>query len=314
MAQAEHDHERDASGHSHSHDHAHGPARFDRAFAIGVALNVGFVAVEAVYGVFANSLALLADAGHNLSDVAGLLLAWGAAWLGRRQPTAKRTYGYGRTTILAALANATLLLVAIGAIGWEAIRRFQDPQPVQGTTVMVVAAIGIVVNGATALLFMRGREGDINVRGAFVHMAADAAVSAAVVAAGLVIVFTHWLWLDPVVSLVVVMVVAIGTWGLLKDSVALAIDSVPTGIDPDEVSGFLSGLPAVTGVHDLHIWPLSTTLTALTAHLVRSDDHVDDAFTAEVSAELKRRFGIAHATLQLETGRIACHLEPAHVV
>lgn len=281
---------------------------------MGVALNLGFVAIEAVYGVLANSLALLADAGHNLSDVAGLLLAWGAAWLGRRRPTTKRTYGYGQTTILAAVSNAMLLLVAIGAIGWEAVRRFQDPQPVQGTTVMVVAAVGIAINGVTALLFMRGRKGDINVRAAFLHMAADAAVSAGVVVAGLVILLTRWLWLDPVASLVIVVVVAAGTWGLLKDSIALAIDSVPAGIDPDEVTTFLRSLPGVTAVHDLHIWPLSTTLTALTAHLVRDDPRVDDAFTAEVAAELRRRFGIGHATVQLETGEVPCHLEPAHVV
>ncbi len=318
---AKHQHDHDHADHAHEgngagagHSHSHAPASFDRAFAIGVALNVGFVAIEATYGVIANSLALLADAGHNLSDVAGLLLAWGAVWLGRRAPTSKRTYGFGRTSILAALANAVLLLVAIGAIAWEAIRRFEAPQPVEGGTVMVVAAIGIVINTATALLFMRGRKGDINIRGAFLHMAADAGVSAGVVVAGLMITMTGWLWLDPVVSLVIVFVIALGTWGLLKDSVAMAIDAVPPGIDRDEVFAHLQGLDGVKEVHDLHIWPLSTTSTALTVHLVRSDDRIDDAFTAEVADALKDRFGIGHATIQFETGRLACDLEPDHVV
>jgi cobalt-zinc-cadmium efflux system protein len=309
-----HDHDSHAHAAGHGHGHAHASASYDRAFAIGVALNVGFVAIEATYGIIAHSLALLADAGHNLSDVAGLLLAWGAVWLGRRAPTAKRTYGFGRTSILAALGNAVLLLVAIGAIAWEAIRRFEAPQPVEGGTVMVVAAIGIVINTATALLFMRGRKGDINIRGAFLHMAADAGVSAGVVVAGLVITITGWLWLDPVVSLAIVLVIALGTWGLLKDSVAMAIDAVPPGIDRDEVFAHLQGLEGVTEVHDLHVWPLSTTSTALTVHLVRSDDRIDDAFTAKVTQGLKDRFGIGHATIQLETGQIACDLEPDHVV
>lgn len=309
-----HDHDHGLPGHAHGHGHSHAPASFDRAFAIGVGLNIAFVTIEAVFGVLSNSLALLADAGHNLSDVAGLLLAWAAAWLGRRRPTARRTYGFGRTSILAALANAGLLLVAIGAIAWEAIRRFESPQPVEGGTVMAVAAVGIVINGATAMLFMRGRKSDINVRGAFLHMAADAAVSAGVVVAGLVILNTGWLWLDPVVSLVIVAVIALGTWGLLKDSVALAIDTVPAGIDRDEVEAHLRSLPTVTDVHDLHIWPLSTTSTALTAHLVRESDQVDDVLTAKISADMKARFGIAHVTVQFETGAIACHLEPDHVV
>ncbi|MBT9470802.1 MAG: cation transporter [Phenylobacterium sp.] len=312
------DHDHSSHGHDHGqgagHGHTHAPANFDRAFAIGVALNLGFVAVEAAYGVIANSLALLADAGHNLSDVAGLLLAWGAAWLSRRAPTATRTYGYGRTSILAALANAVLLLVAIGAIGWEAVRRFASPQPVEGGTVMAVAAIGIAVNTATALLFMRGRKGDINIRGAFLHMAADAGVSAGVVLAGLAIVYTEWLWLDPVVSLAIVVVIAIGTWGLLKDSVAMAIDSVPAGIDRDAVEAHLQALPGVQQLHDLHIWPLSTTSTALTVHLVCADARIDDALTAKIAADLKKRFGIAHATIQFETGEESCHLEPDHVV
>lgn len=235
-------------------------------------------------------------------------------WLGRRAPTAKRTYGFGRTSILAALANAVLLLVAIGAIAWEAIHRFQSPQPVEGGTVMVVAAIGIVINTATALLFMRGRKGDINIRGAFLHMAADAGVSAGVVVAGLVITFTGWLWLDPVVSLGIVVVIALGTWGLLKDSVSMAIDAVPDGIERDEVFAHFQGLDGVKEVHDLHIWPLSTTSTALTVHLVRADDRIDDALTARIADELKTRFKIGHATIQFETGNAPCELEPDHIV
>jgi cobalt-zinc-cadmium efflux system protein len=313
-------HDHDHSGHDHrghahrGHGHSHAPANFDRAFAIGVALNVGFVVVEAAYGILSNSLALLADAGHNLGDVAGLLLAWGAAWLSRRAPTAKRTYGYGRTSILAALANAVLLLVAIGAIGWEAVQRFAHPEPVQGLTVMIVAAIGIAVNGGTALLFMRGRKGDINIRGAFLHMASDAGISAGVVVAGLVMMLTGWLWLDPVVSLLLVAVVALGTWGLLKDSVALAIDEVPSGISRDAVYAHLQALGGVTDVHDLHIWPLSTTSTALTVHLVCEGDRIDDDLTGRIVEQLKARFKIDHATIQFETGRLDCHLEPDHVV
>lgn len=306
----------DHSGHKHGgHDHAHAPARFDRAFAIGVGLNTAFVVIEAVYGLLANSLALLADAGHNLSDVAGLLLAWGAAWLGRRRPTAERTYGYGRTSILAALSNAVLLLVALGAVGWEAIHRFETPQPMQGLTVMVVAGIGIIINTVTALMFLRGREEDINIRGAFLHMAADAGISAGVVVAALVFLRTGWLWLDPVVSLAIVAVVAVGTWGLLKDSAAMAIDAVPPGIETDDVADHLRGLAGVEDVHDLHIWPLSTTSTALTAHLVLTSDRVDDAFTSAAAQSLKARFGIDHVTLQYETGEgPPCALEPDHVV
>ena len=306
-------------GHGHAdagagHGHAHAPANFDRAFAVGIALNLGFVVLEATYGVIANSLALLADAGHNLSDVAGLVLAWGAAWLGRRRPTATRTYGYGRTSILAALANAVLLLVAIGAIAWEAIYRFSTPQPVQAGTVMAVAAVGIAVNAATALLFMRGRKADLNIRGAFLHMAADAGVSLGVVLAGLTISLTGWLWLDPVASLLIVIVIALGTWGLLKDSAAMAIDAVPSGIDRDQVFAHLRQLPGVTDVHDLHIWPLSTTATALTVHLVREEAQIDDALTAQIVEQMRLRFGIHHSTIQFETGRLICDLEPDHVV
>ncbi len=313
----DHHHHDDHHGHdhhSHHHDHSHVPANFDLAFGVGVVLNIGFVGVEATYGVLANSLALLADAGHNLSDVAGLLLAWGAAWLSRRPPTGQRTYGFGRTSILAALANGMLLMLAIGAIGWEAVQRFGAPEPIQSRTVMVVAAIGIVINGLTALMFLRGRKDDINLRGAFLHMASDAGISAGVVVAGLVMGLTGWLWLDPVVSLVLVGVVALGTWDLLKDSAAMAIDQVPRGISRDEVHAYLSGLEGVTSVHDLHIWPLSTTSTALSAHLVCADDHINDTLTARIGEALKTRFKIDHPTLQFETGANPCPFEPDHVV
>lgn len=305
-----HDHD-DASGHG-SHGHNHAPADFGSGFAIGIALNVGFVIAEAVFGVRAHSLALLADAGHNLSDVLGLLLAWGAAVLARRLPTPRHTYGFRSSSILAALFNAVLLLVAVGGIAWEAIGRFQNPSPVSGGTVIWVAAAGIVVNGATALLFMSGRKGDLNIRGAFLHMAADAGVSLGVVIAGMVLLATRLLWIDPLVSLVIVAVILWGTWGLLKDSVNLALAAVPEGIDVAAVRTYLQGLPAVKEVHDLHIWAMSTTETALTAHLVRTDPECDDAMLAKAAHELQERFGIEHTTLQLETGSAAhpCRLAP----
>jgi cobalt-zinc-cadmium efflux system protein len=309
-----HDHDHD---HGHGrHGHSHAPASFDRAFAVGVVLNTAFVVVEAGFGLLSHSLALLADAGHNLSDVAGLLLAWGAVWLARRQPTATKTYGYGRTTILAALANAVLLSAAVGAIAWEAVGRFSAPQAVHTGPMMAVAAVGIAINTGTALMFMRGRKSDINVRGAFLHMAADAGVSAGVVLAALAIQFTGWLWLDPAASLVIAAVIALGTWGLLKDSLAMAIDAVPPGIDPGAVETHLRSLDGVVEVHDLHIWPISTTATALTVHLVQAHDRIDDDFTARLCRDLQERFGIGHATVQFETGRGAhpCALEPDHVV
>ncbi|MGN6699615.1 MAG: cation diffusion facilitator family transporter [Thermomicrobiales bacterium] len=294
-----------AHGHQH-HGHSHGPASYGRAFAIGMALNIGFVIIEAVYGKLAGSLALVADAGHNLSDVLGLGLAWGAAVLAQRRPTARRTYGLRRTSILAALANAIILLVAVGGIAWEAIRRLQTPDHVGGVTVIWVAAIGIVVNIGTALLFLRGRHTDLNIRGAFLHMAADAAVSLGVVLAGIAIVLTGQGWIDPAVSLAIVVVILAGTWGLLRDSVNLALDAVPEQIDVAAVESYLRALPQVQDVHDLHIWAMSTTETALTAHLVRPASALDDGLLARASAELHDRFGIEHATLQVETG------DPAH--
>lgn len=293
--------------HDHGHGgHNHAPANFGKAFAIGIALNLGFVIVEAVYGRLSHSLALVADAGHNLSDVLGLFLAWGASVLAQHGPTLRRTYGLRRTSILAALTNAIVLLIAIGAIAWEAVQRLAHPTEVAGKTVIVVAAVGIVINGVTALLFMSGRKGDLNIRGAFAHMAADAGVSAGVVIAGVVILFTDWRWLDPVVSLGISVVIVLGTWSLLRDSVNLALDAVPEGIDLAAVQDYLVNLPAVTEVHDLHVWGMSTTETALTAHLVIPDAAFTDERLSRVCGELHDRFGIEHATLQIEQG------DPAH--
>ncbi len=326
---ASHDHDHDAGsheedvhdGHEHGHHHggpghSHAPANFGKAFAIGTALNLGFVVVQVVFGLFAHSLALLADAGHNLGDVFGLVLAWWASHLVKTRPTERRTYGFGRSSILAALANAVFLLVACGGITWEAIRRFGDPTPVAGGTVMWVAALGIAINAGTALLFMSGRKGDLNVRGAFLHMTADAAVSAGVVVAGVVILYTGWHWLDPVTSLLINAVIVWGTWGLLRDSTNLALDAVPVGIEPAKVRVYLEALPSVTAVHDLHIWGLSTTETALTVHLVKPDAEIDDGLLARVGAELREKFGIGHATVQLERGDAAhpCRFAPDHVV
>ena len=315
-----HDHshdDHDPHHHDHGgHGHSHAPADFGRAFAIGTALNVGFVVLQVVFGLLAHSLALLADAGHNLGDVLGLLLAWWASRLVKSRPTARRTYGLGRSSVLAALANAVFLLVAVGGITWEAVRRFRDPTPVAGGTVMWVAAAGIVINAATALLFMRGREGDLNVRGAFLHMAADALVSAGVVVAGAVIFWTGWQWLDPLTSLIINAVIVWGTWGLLRDAANLALDAVPPGIDMAAVRRYLETLPGVREVHDLHVWALSTTQTALTAHLVRPGVGPDDALLAHVCEELKEDFQIAHATIQVEHGDAAhpCRLADEHVV
>ena len=296
-----------------SDEHHHGPVEFNRAFAIGIALNTGFVAVEAFYGWKVDSLALLADAGHNLSDVVGLVLAWGGVLAGRIRPNARHTYGWKRASILAAFANALLLLVAMGSLAWEAIGRLSHPSPVQGSTIMAVAGIGIVINTATALLFMKGREHDLNIRGAFLHMAADAVVSAGVVISGLAIMLTGMHWIDPVVSLIIAVVILVSTWGLLRDSVNLAMDHVPESINVEVVRTYLTGLPGVTEVHDLHIWALSTTEIALTVHLVRPSAGTDDALLERVGSELQKRFGIGHATLQVEDGA-PCALAPLDVV
>jgi cobalt-zinc-cadmium efflux system protein len=298
--------------HHHDHDHRHGhhhhaPASFGRAFAIGIALNTAFVAVEAVYGILAGSMALLADAGHNLSDVLSLAVAWAASVLAARPPSARFTYGYKSSSILAALFNAALLMIALGAILVETIHRLIAPQPVAAGPVMVVAAIGIAINTATALLFLRGREHDINIRGAYLHMASDAAVSAGVVAAGVLISVTGAWWIDPVTSLVIVGVIAWGTWGLAKDSLKMGLHGVPASVDGHAVGHHLKALPGVSAVHDLHIWPMSTTETAMTAHLVMPAGHPGDAFLTSLAHTLEHDFGICHATVQIETTDHAGH-------
>src|SRR5919199_1819547 len=288
-------------GHGH-HGHSQAPSNYNRAFIVGITLNVGFVAIEALFGFLSNSLALLTDAGHNLSDVLGLVVAWLAFWLGSRRPTQRYTCGFRRSSILAALLNACFLLVAMGAIAWEAIQRFSSPPPVNGTTVIGVALVGIVINGITALMFMSGREKDLNIKGVFLHMAADALVSLGVVLAGIAILTTGWLWFDSVISLIIVVVIVAGTWNLLRDSINLALDAVPPGIELFAVRTYLEELPGVVGVHDLHIWAMSTTETALTAHVVMLTGNPGDAFLSRISMELHDKFGIEHTTIQVETG------------
>ena len=303
------------AGHSHDHAHSHAPESFDRAFAIGIVLNTAFVMVEAGAGFWYGSMALVADAGHNLSDVLSLLIAWAASAAARRPPSERFTYGLKSSSILAAMANAALLLVALGAIAIETFRRLFDPAPVEPGAIMIVAGIGIVINTATALMFMRGRKQDLNIRGAYLHMAADAAVSAGVVIAGLLIALTGWLWVDPVAGLVIVAIIAVGTWGLLKDSVKMALLAVPDSIDMPRVREFLAGLPGVAAVHDLHIWPMSTTETALTAHLVMPEGHPGDIFLHDLAHRLDHDFGIHHSTLQVELSPDAgCALERADTV
>jgi cobalt-zinc-cadmium efflux system protein len=296
--------------HSHAHvqdrpqAHSHAPADFGRAFAIAIALNVGFVVAEAVFGFIANSMALLSDAGHNLSDVLGLVVAWAGAVMARRAASPRFTYGLKKAPILAALANSLFLLIAVGAIGAEAIRRLFHPSVTEGGTVMIVAAIGILINGVTALMFARGRENDLNIRGAYLHMAADAAVSAAVVFAGLVILWTGQQWVDPVMSLAVAVVILWGSIGLMKESVWMSLAGVPSGIDVDVVAAELARLKGVDTVHDLHVWPLSTTETALTAHLVAPDVASTDALLEAARTMLHERFRIEHCTLQIERSHL----------
>ncbi len=313
-----HDHDYDHS-HHHGHDHGghhHAPASFGRAFAIGITLNLAYVGAEAFYGVIAHSLALLADAGHNLGDVLGLATAWTAAHLGKRLPSSRFTYGLGRTSVMAALGNAVALLVITGGIASESIRRLMEPEPTGGVTIMVVAAVGILVNGITALLFMAGSKGDLNIRGAFLHMASDALVSLGVVVSGAIIRYTGWYWLDPAVSLVVSGVIVAGTWSLLRDSVKLSLDAVPPGVDRGAVQRYLAALPQVIEVHDLHIWGLSTTEIALTAHLICDDVRAGEALLPEICAEIREDFGIGHVTIQIETPAVAglCALRPDDVV
>jgi cobalt-zinc-cadmium efflux system protein len=307
-------------GHEHHHHRhqAEAAAGMGAVFAFGVALNLGFVLVEAAFGVIGHSVALIADAGHNLGDVLGLAIAWGAAALARRRPSHRYTYGLRSSSILAALFNAIVLLIAVGAIAVEAVNRFAAPQPVATGTVMVVAAIGIVVNGATALLLRRGHHHhlDANVRAAFLHAAADAGVSLGVVLTAALVLATGWLWLDPAASLVVALIIVAGTWRLLRDAVNMALDAVPPGIDPLAVRDHLAAFAGVCAVHDLHIWPMSTTETALTCHLVIPAGHPGDDALAVLAAELNARFGIEHTTIQVETGDPdhPCRLGPDHVV
>jgi cobalt-zinc-cadmium efflux system protein len=286
-----------------------------RVFAIGVALNSAFVAAEVAAGLWTGSLSLLADAGHNLSDVLALLLAWGAAVLAKRAPAGRRTYGLRKATILASLANAVFLLVAVGVIASEALHRLREPAAVDSEIVMLTASLGVVINGITAALFMRGSHADLNVRGAFLHMAGDAAVSLAVVVGAFAMGQTGLLWIDPALGLVIAAVIVFGTWGLLRDSADLALDAAPRGIEVDEVRAWLADLPGVEEVHDLHIWAMSTTETALTVHLLRPDNPDGDHFLHEACEGLAARFHIGHATLQVETGDThACRLAPAEVV
>ncbi|RYY03226.1 MAG: cation transporter [Gammaproteobacteria bacterium] len=306
---SEHDH---GHGHSHAHHHHTLPTNHDRSFTIAVILNAVFVVIEFTYGFLANSTALMADAGHNLSDVLGLILAWSAAILARKAPNARYTYGLRNSSILAALANATLLLVACGAIALEAIQRFAEPPAVAGLTVTIVAGVGIAVNTISALLFMKGSKHDINIRGAYLHMAADAAVSLGVVIAGVAMIFTGWYWLDPALSLVIVVVIVVASWGLLRESLQLALNAVPASIDINKVETFLRKMPGVSDIHDLHIWGLSTTESALTVHLVMPGGYPGDAALTQLSDELKSRFSIHHSTLQFEQGSIthSCSLHP----
>lgn len=305
-----HDHAHGGHLHEHGHGHGHHPAGFGRAFAAGIVLNLSFVAVEAAYGWYANSMALLADAGHNLSDVLSLATAWGAAILAKRPPTRRFSYGFRGATILAALANALMLLIAIGFIVYHAVFRLIVPDLVAGKTVIVVAAIGIGINGATALMFARGRRGDLNVRGAYLHMVADALVSAGVVVAGIAILATGWVWIDPVAALIVAGLIFLVTADMLRDSLAMALAGVPRGIDPDEVEAHLLAFAGVTRIHDLHIWPMSTTEFALTAHLVMPAGFPGDPFLEQCAHEVEHRFGITHSTFQIEVGD-ACRLEPS---
>ncbi len=300
--------------HHHSHSHDHAATALNRNFKIAVGLNVLIVVIQATYGFVSHSIALIADAGHNLTDVLSLLFAMGANFLAARPPTKTRTYGFRRTTILAALFNAVILLITTGAILYGAIERWAHPVAVDGATVSIVATIGIVLNAFAAMLFLDGRKGDINVRGAFLHMAGDAAVSAGVVVAGLLIVGTGLLWIDPAMSIVISIVIAISTWKLLRESFNLASDAVPEQIDPAAIESYLRSVDGVLEVHDLHIWGMSTTHVVLTAHLVIPDRAIEDALLFEISRELHDHHGIEHTTIQVERGAISCELADSHVI
>jgi cobalt-zinc-cadmium efflux system protein len=300
---ADADHRHDRHDHAHAPGHSHAPAVGDRRYGVAIALNLLIVLIEAGGGLYANSTALIADAGHNLSDVLGLVLAGGATWLASRPATGRRTYGFGKATVLAAVTNGVILVFVSGAIAVEAAQRLLSPQPVGSALVMITAAVGVVVNTATALMFMRGRSGDVNVRGVFLHMAGDAAVSVGVIVAAALIMLTGLTWLDPLASLLVVAVILAGTWGLLRESIDMALDAAPAGADLDRIHAFLSESAGVTDVHDLHVWSMSTTETALTAHVVRPDRHDGERFRAELAHALQDRFGVRHTTLQIEQAR-----------
>ncbi len=311
-----HDHHaHDPLDHAHETRHVHAPAHFGKAFVVGAMLNIGFVVIEVFYGLLSHSVALLADAGHNLGDVLGLLVAWTASVLAKRAPSHRFTYGLRGSSILAALFNAIFLLLVVGAISLEAIQRLGTPAPISGQTMIVVALVGIVVNGVTAWLFASGRKNDLNVRGIFLHMLSDALVSVGVVVAGVMILITGWQWLDPVTSIVINGIIVLGTWGLLRDSVGMSMAAVPAQINPAQVRAFLEGQAEVMGLHDLHIWPMSTTESALTCHLVMPKGHPGDRFLHGLSEELLARFHIHHTTVQIEVDHdIACALAPDDVV
>lgn len=302
--------------HHHGHEgHCHEVKSYGKAFFIGIVLNVAFIVVEIIYGLIANSLALLADAGHNVGDVLGLFMAWGAIALAKRKPTERYTYGLQSSSILAALANSILLLVACGGIGWEAIKRLSTPEVISGTTVMTVAGIGILVNGITALMFFSGSKSDLNIRGAFLHMAADALISLGVVISGAIIMKTGWLWLDPAVSFAISLIIIIGTWSLLKDSFGLALHAAPKHIETQKVRDYLAALKPVKEIHDLHIWAMSTNETAMSAHLLMFDKHPGDAFLRDIAYTLEHDFHIGHSTIQIELGdSTECKLAPDNIV
>lgn len=302
--------------HENCDHHHHAPKNYNKIFFFGIALNLVFVVVEATYGVLANSMALVADAGHNFSDVVGLVLAWGAFWLAKRKPSARFTYGLRKSSILSALLNAVILLIAVGAILWEAMHRFVNPVEIKTTTVMVVATIGILINTGTALLFLKDREHDINLQGAFLHMAADALISFGVVISGFVIGYTGWNWVDPITTILISIIIIGSTWELLKDSVKLSMDAVPKGIDPDIIKRYLVNAPGVEEVHDLHIWAMSTTETALTAHLVIASPDIENKILKKLTEDLKSKFKVHHPTLQLELRdkNFVCELKSDEVV
>src|SRR5215813_13656120 len=325
MAAHQHDHEHDEhhhahhgehdhAAHAHDHGHSHAPKDFGFTFAIVTTLNVALVVLQVAFGVMANSVALLADAGHNFGDALALLLAWGAHVMAKATPTRRYTYGFRSASILAALANGVILLVATGAIAWEAIQRFSEADEVAGMTVMIVAAVGIVINGISAGLLLAGQAGDLNIRGAFLHLVGDALVSVGVVVAGGLILLTGWHWIDPAASLVISAVIIWSTWGLLRNAVNMSLGAVPHGINPDAVRAHLEGLPGVKCIHDLHIWAMSTTETALTVHLVMPDGTAGDTFLLQLSQELHHRFEIDHPTVQVEIDGDGCKLAPDHVI